>query len=934
MLETHSAKLALIEETVMRRQNSVGRAVASAIILAGLIGLFGCRNGLNGDPAAEAVAADLDALTEAMIDFADGDDLDRITADFTVPIAGAHGSSIAWSCDVAAVAFDGPIGVVARPDPGSGDAAVSLTAVVSKLSASDSKVFVGNVIEMPLSDEAAVASAAVALSEADFGFGGSDDSDSVTLDFVLPTEGEHTTTISWISSDAAISISGSTATVSRPAYGDGNTVLTLTATIQRAAEWTTKTFAVTVLESPKPDALAVSEDLAALGIEDFAFGGTDSAASVTQDFTVSTSGDAGCTISWASSDGHIVFSGGDGAVYRPLFGEGDATVTVTATVSKGTESDTKDFHLVVVETPATDAEAVAEAKQALDYADFGFASGDDEGSVTEDFTVPTSGLFETVISWSSGDSAVSISNGAATVTRPAYGDGDVDVSLTATISRGTASNSKYISVRVRETPQSDAQAVAEDIAELSIADFAFASGDSASSVTQNFMVPVSGDSGTSISWTSDDTAVSVAGSTGNVTRPDYGSGDASVTLTATVSKEVESDTKDFALTVIEAPMTDALAVNLTIDDLDIGDISFALGNDEDFVTADFTAPTSGLHGTAVSWSSNSSAISFSGGTATVTQPSYGSGNESVHITATVSKGAEWDTESYNVSVEQSFSPPTMISVPAKTFYVGTTDGSTASVSSSYRIGETETDYYLWDVVYRWATAHGYTFQNEGEAGANIYGSSPEHPVTVISWRDAVVWCNAISEYHNIQLGTSLGFVYENGGEPLRSSLDADGSSVDGVTPDYGASGYRLPTPEEWELGARFIEDLNSDGDILDAGEYYPGNYASGADNYYNQGSASSDIDGDGDYDTTPDVAWYNGNGAYGTKPVRSLHANALGLYDMSGNVFEWCFDDYYKCFDKGGAYCYSITYTQVGYWTYTDEDAAYAGYGFRLSRSQ
>ncbi len=61
------------------------------------------------------------------------------------------------------------------------------------------------------------------------------------------------------------------------------------------------------------------------------------------------------------------------------------------------------------------------------------------------------------------------------------------------------------------------------------------------------------------------------------------------------------------------------------------------------------------------------------------------------------------------------------------------------------------------------------------------------------------------------------------------------------------------TSDEWELAARYIDDANDDGDIEDANEYYPGNYASGADDAYDV-TATSDYDGDGDTESTIDVA--------------------------------------------------------------------------------
>ncbi|NLI08371.1 MAG: formylglycine-generating enzyme family protein [Thermotogaceae bacterium] len=128
----------------------------------------------------------------------------------------------------------------------------------------------------------------------------------------------------------------------------------------------------------------------------------------------------------------------------------------------------------------------------------------------------------------------------------------------------------------------------------------------------------------------------------------------------------------------------------------------------------------------------------------------------------------------------------------------------------------------------------------------------QRPAINISWWDAIAYCNWLSEREGLPVAYRL-----KGDLAEGQLLNANGNVTTDITKVVG---YRLPTEAEWEYAAR-------------GGKKSRGYKYSGSDNEDN-------------------VAWYNSNSGSRTQEVGKKAPNELGIYDMSGNVWEWCSDWY------------------------------------------
>jgi formylglycine-generating enzyme required for sulfatase activity len=228
-------------------------------------------------------------------------------------------------------------------------------------------------------------------------------------------------------------------------------------------------------------------------------------------------------------------------------------------------------------------------------------------------------------------------------------------------------------------------------------------------------------------------------------------------------------------------------------------------------------------------------------------------------------GTDWNnllstTMRYRITVDDDFTGLALI--PAGSFTMGRTSGDTdvdappvSVYVSSFYMAKFEVTKALWDEVRTWGLANGYT---DLQTGA---GKAANHPVHSISWYDMVKWCNARSQKEGLTpCYTTSNVTYKTGDN-------------DTVACNWSALGYRLPTEAEWEQAAR--------GGVI--GQRFPwGDTITHAlVNYDNDESLTRGFH----------ATYATGNMPY-TSPVGSFTANGYGLYDMTGNVLDWCWDRY------------------------------------------
>jgi len=277
---------------------------------------------------------------------------------------------------------------------------------------------------------------------------------------------------------------------------------------------------------------------------------------------------------------------------------------------------------------------------------------------------------------------------------------------------------------------------------------------------------------------------------------------------------------------------------------------------------------------------------------------------------------DWQPSETAVAVYEGFMPDGFVLIPGGTFTMGDTRGGGYSDELPTH-SVTLNSFYLG--TYEVTQAEYAQFMQPGSSWTSSYGLGDSYPAYYVSWYAILKYCNLRS------MAEGLTPVYSVSGSTNPANWGtvptSDNTTWNAAICNWNANGYRLPTEAEWEYAAR---GATNTPDYLYSG--------------------SDDINA---------VAWYSGNNSpNGSKPVGTKAPNGLGLYDMSGNVYEWCWDwygsSYYSSSPgsnptgpasgssrvlRGGFWSIRADYCRVALRNNSSPLISYYSIGFRLCRA-
>lgn len=222
------------------------------------------------------------------------------------------------------------------------------------------------------------------------------------------------------------------------------------------------------------------------------------------------------------------------------------------------------------------------------------------------------------------------------------------------------------------------------------------------------------------------------------------------------------------------------------------------------------------------------------------------------------------------------------------------------LTTEFYISRTETTFSQWKEVYDWAILNGYQFTNSGKpSDTDYYETAIEDsilsdeemeylsnlPVVDVNFWDVLVWLNAASQKDGFEP------VFYNNSQVFNNSTAIENSK--NVICDFSKNGYRLPTPYEFEFSCRgglasysdsLIDSEEDDGGktCLDLNDIFNSNFYQ----FYAGTNDENELNLYAVYlENTDSYSILNAKAL----PVGSKKSNSCGLYDLSGNVREWCY---------------------------------------------